>query len=469
MDKRMESNSTENQAAHRKLSKTSSASSVETLMNREKMTSMNIRPKSISKAQSADSALFQSKMAARLTKPEKNNNSSASKSSQQRQRRLSAIDAMLSNSKQQPTATVDNQTDKRTRAVASSDTTALQRMRRSNSLKAIDSKTKAGSQERLPLVLNSWSGASKDGETIPKDKKLMTIEERKVVIDNYIQKNKGKMTSLQNDDAEQRDDDSKQKLNMRKVSAGSGSETEAATDSKEAVKDVVVPRLALEKLNENESSEKIQETTTKRRGWLLLKKKLQEVKQEPNAVENSESPDVTSSKPDVTASTDSKEESTAGYLKMLRERLRRCQPADIIASSCVNEIAQRKQDLVRRKSGLLLTSDGGKKSFFETVLTAHALAKQNKMGSKSTPTSSRSSLSSNSSRRSSRSYPGGLSSQSLPNISSNSNSKMKFHCSPHFHKTLRMMGKDDFFIREEEESVESTDDAPLSFVSRFSL
>ena len=157
------------------------------------------------------------------------------------------------------------------------------------------------------------------------------------------------------------------------------------------------------------------------RGWGLLRKKLLEVtRQNEDSDKKVEQIEQSNKLND--------DEATAEYWKMLRERLRNCKPADIVASSDVGEITKRKQDIERRKSTNRLKN--GKSSFFETVLTAHALSKQGRLDTgpkRKTSTSS---------TRSARSD----SLQSLPDISYN----CKFKASPHFQRAMeQIMGTDD--------------------------
>ena len=122
-------------------------------------------------------------------------------------------------------------------------------------------------------------------------------------------------------------------------------------------------------------------------------------------------------------------QSTESYLKMLRERLRKCQPADIVASSNVGEITKRKQDIERKRS---LVTGYKKNSFFETVLTAHALSKENKLNSRAIRKTSLSRINERND----------ILGQSLPEISHN----VKFKSSPHFQKTIELLGRCDFFV-----------------------
>ena len=155
---------------------------------------------------------------------------------------------------------------------------------------------------------------------------------------------------------------------------------------------------------------------TTKKGWGFLRAKLHEVTQlsqkevqtDPGTIEEED------------------EQSTEKYLKMLRERLRKCQPADIVASSNVGEITKLKQGIERKRS---VTGFNKKGSFFETVLTAHALSKQNKLYSKPLRKASLSKISETSD----------LFSHDQPRVAYN----LKFKSSPHFQKTVKLLSKED--------------------------
>ena len=208
---------------------------------------------------------------------------------------------------------------------------------------------------------------------------------------------------------------------------------------------VVVPKLRLDKLDEGPNEGASQEKSGRSKGWGLLKKKLLEVAKEPD-----EDPVEATN---TGSSTNQEGQSTAKYLKMLRERLRNCQPADIIASSDVGEIEKRKQVVERRKS---VAGFGNKGSFFEAVLTAHALSKQGKLSVKPGGLSRRTSVEK---MRSS----GRLTRHSLPELTE----KMKFNCSPHFQKTVKLMGKVDLFAEGDEDMLPKTE-RPDTLTSRYS-
>jgi len=157
-------------------------------------------------------------------------------------------------------------------------------------------------------------------------------------------------------------------------------------------------------------------TQTTKKGWGLLREKLHEVtqlshKEVQTGAGNIEEED---------------EQSTEKYLKMLRERLRKCQPADIVASSNVGEITKLRQGIERKRS---VTGFNKKGSFFETVLTAHALSKQNKLYNKPLRKASLSKISETSD----------LFSHEQPRITYN----IKFKSSPHFQKTVKLLSKED--------------------------
>ena len=211
---------------------------------------------------------------------------------------------------------------------------------------------------------------------------------------------------------------------------------------------VAVPKLRLDKLDEGPNEGPGQGNSGRSKGWGLLKKKLIEVATEPN--EDSKEPFEATN---IDSPTTPESQSTAKYLKMLRERLRNCQPADIIASSDVGEIEKRKQVVERRKS---VAGLGNKGSFFEAVLTAHALSKQGKLNTKPAGPSRRTSVEK---MRSS----GRLTRHSLPELTE----KMKFNCSPHFQKTVTLMGKVDLFAEGDEDTLLKTE-PPDTLTSRYS-
>lgn len=211
---------------------------------------------------------------------------------------------------------------------------------------------------------------------------------------------------------------------------------------------VAVPKLQLDKLDEGPNESVEQEKSGRSKGWGLLKKKLIEVAKKPN--EDINEPDEATN---IDSPTNQESRSTAKYLKMLRERLRNCQPADIIASSDVGEIEKRKQIVERRKS---VAGFGNKGSFFEAVLTAHAMSKQGKLNVKPAGPSRKTSV--DKMRASGR-----LTRHSLPELTE----KMKFNCSPHFQKTVKLMGKVDLFAEGEEDML-SKPERPDTLTSRYS-
>ena len=211
---------------------------------------------------------------------------------------------------------------------------------------------------------------------------------------------------------------------------------------------VVVPKLRLDKLDEGPNEGPAQEKSGRSKGWGLLKKKLIEVAKEPS--EDFREPFEGTN---IESPTTQESQSTAKYLKMLRERLRNCQPADIIASSDVGEIEKRKQVVERRKS---VAGLGNKGSFFEAVLTAHALSKQGKLNTKPAGPSRRTSAEK-------IRGPGRLTRHSLPELTE----KMKFNCSPHFQKTVKLMGKVDLFAEGDEDMLLKTE-RPDTLTSRYS-
>ena len=135
---------------------------------------------------------------------------------------------------------------------------------------------------------------------------------------------------------------------------------------------------------------------------------------------------------------------SAMYWKLLRQRLRKCEPAEIIASSDVQEIQkrrQRKESLERRKSH---PSMGRGSRFFQTVMQAQTLSKErNRIGSSDNKVYS---LGTGKSQGVTSTL---LKRGSLPEIGSS----VKFKCSPHFHRTLKSLDKDmnDLFVIEDEE------------------
>lgn len=161
-----------------------------------------------------------------------------------------------------------------------------------------------------------------------------------------------------------------------------------------------------------------------KKGWGLLRKKLQEVAMDSQGNDESQGSQGES---DVSSKVNDEVQSTEKYLKMLRERLRKCQPADIVASSNVKEITQRKQDVERKRS---VVGTGKKNSFFETVLTAHALSKENKANGRPIRKTSLSRINEGSD----------IIGQSLPDISINT----KFKSSPHFRATIQSLEQSDF-------------------------
>ena len=166
------------------------------------------------------------------------------------------------------------------------------------------------------------------------------------------------------------------------------------------------------------------EGVKKLKGWALLREKLHEVtKLNHSELEMS---DVDS---DVCDKANEEKQSTEKYLKMLRERLRKCQPADIVASSDVEEITKLRKGIERRRS---VIGQNRKESFFETVLTAHALSKQNKLYTKPLRKTNLSKIS----------ETNDLFQQNLPSITHNS----KFKSSPHFQKTIRLLTKNDLIV-----------------------
>ena len=159
------------------------------------------------------------------------------------------------------------------------------------------------------------------------------------------------------------------------------------------------------------------------KGWGLLRKKLLEVTQVNDTESNEDGGN------DMSSGAQEETQSTEKYLKMLRERLRKCEPADIVASSNVGEISKRKQDIERKRS---VAGVNKKNSFFETVLAAHALSKEDKLNNRPTRKTSLSKI---------REVSDTLG-QSLPDITYNS----KFKSSPHFQKTIKLLGKRDFIL-----------------------
>ena len=179
-----------------------------------------------------------------------------------------------------------------------------------------------------------------------------------------------------------------------------------------------------EKADEEGSEDVAKEGAKSFKGWELLREKLHEVTQMNHS--KLEMSDVDSDAGDKASE---EKQSTEKYLKMLRERLRKCQPADIVASSDVEEITKLRKGIERKRS---VIGQNKKGSFFETVLTAHALSKQNKLYPKPLRKTSLSMISETSD----------LFQQNLPSITRN----LKVKSSPHFLKTINLLTKNDLIV-----------------------
>ena len=251
--------------------------------------------------------------------------------------------------------------------------------------------------------LNRHARSSLDGEKY-KAKVYMTGSlERREIIEKYLKDTTPKIESL----------DSTKKTNKLNNGGKSRSVTESGSKANEAATDVA-----------KGTGEK-QGTHTALRGWQLVREKLYEI------IKLNERMEMIDVDTDVSSKTGKETESTEKYLKMLRERLRKCQPADIVASSNVGEITKLRKDIERKRS---VVGQNKKNSFFETVLTAHALSKQNTLYKRPLRKTSLSRISETNDLF-----------QSLPSINYN----IKFKSSPHFQKTVKLLAKHDIILEKD--------------------
>ena len=458
MDRNAARGSSSNQN-HRRLARSSSSNAVEALLtNREKLSSSNLKTRRASglgpKPNRNEPAL--------LSNRDKNSNlitppisyranskkglelEAGMKDVERRSDKLISIEnrldknkEIMNSRKERPTRTVSLTSDssrKKERRASTVSLTSESPRNNDETAEAVNLKLK---HERLPIVLNSWTPEKED--------------ERNVIDEFSKRQGGGKIdyNKLPGNHGNVRDRLGLVRSSTYPLGRMGITRQDVSGDDPTSSESTVVPKLNLEELNAEDELQKPPAKTVSR-GWSLLRKKLIEVKEDPTKNEESNTED--SATTTTEDSTKPEDQSTVSYFKMLRERLRRCKPAEIVASSNVDEIVRLKQDLVRRQS--LSSAPGKKNSFFEAVLTAHALSKQGKLSNRSTP----------SSRRTSRSEPPNFLPSQLPGASAY---KTKFQCSPHFQKTINLMGKNDLFIKEEDMS--DAGESANTFESRYSV